>query len=146
MKAFRFNLQNVMEWHGRKAEAERSELERMRLAKHHAVQRREAIQGELRELGNALSRRPISAQELAQTASYQQVLAQQHRRLRDEVAQWDRRIEAQRQKCVESDRRFRLLEKFRERRLSEWQREFDAETESNAASSFLSRWVRDSLT
>ena len=46
---------------------------------------------------------------------------------------------------VEAHRKVRLLEKLRENRSADWQREFDREIEGIAADAFNSRFARDKL-
>jgi hypothetical protein len=135
-----------MDWHSRTAEVERTELERLHKEKNQVLTRREAVQRELESLHlRRATARFVQADELCQAAEYEAALRVKKAEMQAQELKWDDRIAEQRQKCIETDRKFRLLERFKARRKGEWQREFDRETESAAAGSYLAKWVRESL-
>jgi ribonuclease HII len=145
MKTFQFPLQNVMDWHCRSAEVERTELERLHNEKHQVLKLRVAVQHELERLHSMRATAEcVRAHELSQLAEYEASLHIRKAHMQVQETVWDSRIAEQRQKCIETDRKFRLLERFKERRKGEWQREFDRETENIAAGSYIAKWVRDS--
>ncbi len=76
---------------------------------------------------------------------FRQHLASERLKLRERVAECDRRTLAQRSRVLEERRQSKLLDHLRERRRGEWQREFDKELEALAADSYLARWVRDGV-
>jgi hypothetical protein len=55
----------------------------------------------------------------------------------------EERIGAQREKCVEADRKYKLLARYKDRLHQDWMRDCDREIEQLAAESHLARWVRD---
>jgi hypothetical protein len=87
---------------------------------------------------------PIAAGELTALGNFRlHVKAQESEiaRHRVEAAQ---KLADQQKLMLDARRRYRLLERLKERRLTEWTAERDRELEGIAAESYLARWSRRS--
>jgi flagellar export protein FliJ len=131
MKAFRFRLEQVLNWRRTELDLEEDRLRKM----HRAV---EALDRERAELASArddagrslLSRAAVYGADLQLLASYQDAVKRQSARLERSRTERQAEIAAQQEKLMEARRRFRLLEKLRERRLAEWRYESDRQAEA----------------
>ena len=139
MKRFEFSLQRTMEWRQRKAEAEKSELERLHGMRNALLESRSDVREELQQLGNQRSQaQACSAEELHQQALFTRSLYNLDRQLVDQQNACDSNIESQLKKCVSADRDHRLLEKLREKGRRQWLAAFDRETEETATENWNS--------
>ena len=141
MKQFRFELDRVLDWRRQQLELERqkllgvaargrafeSELVETRASQHQA---RQAPAGEI--LGSQLAARD----------QWIRFLASEERRIEALVAECAREVERQRQAMIEAQRKVRLLEKLRKKRLADWRTAFDKEQEDLAQELYLARWNR----
>lgn len=143
MKRFVFRLESVLRWRRSLFEQEQNRL-------HALVAERDAILLRLKELEElrqraeqALLEAPaVTGSELAALEAYRRRLNLERARKQQELTDCEARIEAQRQRVLEAQRRVRLLERLRERRFSEWEAELNRELEALAAESYLARWKR----
>jgi len=144
MTRFQFRLQKVMEWREKELE-----LENARLKERSAeVANLDRAQADLKsaeiDAENELRRgTAISGQELAALAGYRRWVRLRARQLAAERSEALHRLQAQEQIMLEARRRCRLLERLRERRLTEWKAAENQQMEEVAAESFLARWPRD---
>jgi flagellar FliJ protein len=143
VKRFVFRLESVLRWRRSLFEQEQNRL-------HALVAERDAILLRLKDLEElrqraeqALLEAPaVTGSELAALEAYRRRLNLERARKQQELADCEARIEAQRQRVLEAQRRVRLLERLRERRFSEWEAELNRELEALAAESYLARWKR----
>jgi flagellar export protein FliJ len=143
VKRFVFRLESVLRWRRSLFEQEQNRL-------HALVAERDAILLRLKELEElrqraeqALLEAPaVTGSELTALEAYRRRLNLERARKQQELTDCEARIEAQRQRVLEAQRRVRLLERLRERRFSEWEAELNRELEALAAESYLARWKR----
>lgn len=139
MPPFRFRLAKALEWYGEKCRLEEDRL-REKVA---ALNRSQA------ELARASEARLIVERELLQTAvlpaaellalsRYRRRALQDERRLAGERLRCERERDAQLVVVQAARRRVRLIEKIRERKLTEYTVEADRELEELAADAFRS--------
>jgi flagellar export protein FliJ len=83
---------------------------------------------------------PVNGAELEALAQYRVRLERQKIAVAQKAQQCRERIAAQQGRIIEAQRRARLLEKLRERRLEEWRNTGDREMENFAGEAFLARW------
>jgi hypothetical protein len=139
VKRFEFTLQRTMDWRQRKAEVERSELERLHGVRSTLSESRSELRQELQELGHQRSKtQACSAEELHQHALFTRSLFNLDRRLAGEENVCDSNIESQVKKCVSADRDHRLLEKLRDKGHRLWLAACERETEETAAENWNS--------
>jgi len=143
MKRFRFSLESVRRWRQSRLEQEQALLQGL-LAERAAIQERirqrelERREAEQAVLGASF----IQAGELAALEAHRRWLAQERARLEQAAADCENRIAAQREKVQEAQRKVRLIEKLKERRLAEWEAEAARELEALAAETYLAQWGR----
>ena len=111
--------------------AERSRLE---------AARREIQEARRRSGEEMLRRRSIDGQELEVFAGYRRKLEQDEAAADRQSRECAERVRAQRARIIEAQRRVRLLEKLRGRRLEEWRAAWDREQDQFASEAFLARW------
>jgi len=144
MKKFEFRLQSTMDWRERRAEQEKTELERLHSEQTRLRQSRESLQGELHTLSHQAHQQAVTTSEaLHQMAMFSQSLHNLDLRLHSEEKHCGLQIVKQREKCVEADRNHKLLIHLRENRRQEWLTEFDREQEQNATESWNARRSRE---
>jgi flagellar export protein FliJ len=133
-----------MAWHGKRAEAEKRELERLFGVQAEIRSAIHSLESESRELSSRLElASAVPASDLAHAAEYSRHLQRRKDQLHVDKTQCDDSIGAQRQRCIEADRQYKLLSKYKDRQFGEWRREFDRELNQLAAESHLSRWARE---
>jgi hypothetical protein len=84
--------------------------------------------------------REMTSTDLRSLAAFRLHLEEERKTLTQRKAQQAALIKQQRQAVLEAERRFRLLVKLKDRRVSEWQYEAGRETETFAQEAFLGRW------
>jgi len=142
MKRFHFPLDNVLRWRQTSLEQEQEKLQRLfvedqRIGVAIEKTRTDAVTAEqgIRE------QREMVSTDLQSLAAFRVHLEQKRQGLTRRRAQHALVIEKQRQAVLEAERRFQLLVKLRDRRVSEWQYEAGRETETFAQEAFLGRWT-----
>ena len=113
-----------------------AERQRLEHARDNVLAARERTESGLRAAGSVLG------SELAALAGYCARLERQRADLERQRAQCDGQIAAQRARVVDTQRRLRLLEKLRGRRLEDWRAASQREAENFASETFLARWER----
>jgi flagellar protein FliJ len=141
MKKFYFSLENVKQIRQRQADIEEAALSRL-LLERAAL---EAEQRRIQEEQAAAERRVIEASaldagELQALEFFRHYSTQQKRLLEARKAAQDACIEQQRARVLEARRNFRLLEKLREKRFAEWEKDFSLELENLASEAYLAQW------
>ena len=144
MKAFRFNLERVLEFHAAQVRAEEVKLQvlndqaaNLRRASESLDQSRAAEEDKIRHAT------VLEGADLQALESYRKQVQRQKEHLRDRLVDLEKRLDAQRDQLLKARRKLRLLEKLRERRLQEWTIEANKELEQIASESHLARFVRE---
>ena len=142
MNAFRFPLERVLGWR-------RSELE---LEEHKFQQLVAAVAAVDREMADLAATRiqaettvrewsSLSGSDLAALGSFRLYAVKKNTELAARRVVCARRVADGRNAMLEARRRFRLLERLRERRYEEWRLARDKELEDLASESYLARWA-----
>jgi flagellar export protein FliJ len=141
MKAFRFSLERVLDWRRRQAELEENKLRDL-LAESRRIESAQLALADSRREAQACVRggAPPKPHELWALSAYLERSAREEAALAQRRGAHEKLVAAQRQRVVESHRQCRLLEKLKETRRAEWQRDFDRELEAFAGEAYLSRW------
>jgi flagellar export protein FliJ len=143
MTCFHFRLQKVLEWRQKQLE-----LEEVRLKQQAAtVSNLDQASVELQSTGlkaelQVRSYPSVSGYDLAALAGFRQYVQVRSRDLAARRDEAQKSLEAQQNVMLEARRRCRLLERLKERRMSEWQAACDRELDELASDSFLAGWVR----
>ncbi|MEO8096870.1 MAG: hypothetical protein ABI811_04170 [Acidobacteriota bacterium] len=141
MKKFTFSLDRVLAWRQTQCKLEEAKLESLR-AEGSAIDRQQAVlaQAVLTAGDSLMTASSVTSAEFAALEHYRAASARQSGRIRQARQVVEQKIIQQTQAVIERRRDSRLLERLRERRLSEWQASADREIEQAAAEAFLGRW------
>ncbi len=141
MTSFRFPLEKVLRLRYTQLELEEARFRRQ--AAELATLDRALAEMEASAIGaeaDLRAQKVVTGRDLAALGGYRMAVKEREEQI---VQQRDacRRLVAERQAAMmEARRRFRLLEKLKERRLGEWEKARDRELEEIASESFLARW------
>ena len=142
MKAFRFRLEKVLEWYTRQYELEERRLTEMLAALADAKAAIAALLAErLSVEREMLSRQSIPANEFAALGLYRLGVRKRELELNGARERCQAAVEAQRLKLRAAERRLRLVEKLRERRLTEYTYAETRELEELASDAFFAKWA-----
>jgi flagellar export protein FliJ len=144
MKHFQFQLQRVLELRSQQAEVERARLQSLLNGRTRFVRDRDnLLQQKLRAATDIRSAQSISGSDLCALASFDRYVQKRRAVMDKQLAQLDKQIGIQTAALRESERKVKLLEKLKERRLIDWTAERDKELEAAAAESYLARFLND---
>lgn len=143
MRNFRFRLEKVSDWYAQESRKEQTRLSD-RLADLSGVEQDiSRLRTERSEIEHDLiSSTAIVGHDLAALAFYRVGRKKQELEMNVDRERCESAVHAQRELLQFAKRRVRLLDKLKERRLSEHTREADKEIEGNASDAFLARWTR----
>jgi hypothetical protein len=143
MAPFRFRLARVLDWYGKQSTIEQ---QRLRVCVERSVQAKAEIE---RHQKDVLSRQMELIQsprpqvgELAALGPYYRAANRQEARLREKCSKTEQELDRQRNIALLSQRRQRLVEKLRDRMLSEFKYEADRELEELASETHLAGLAR----
>lgn len=140
MKRFEFRLERILEYRQIQATLAQKELERLHNARRAVLDR---LADNLQEISASWSSSctgdVVDVANLDAASRYRDVLRRDEARLKLQISEVDRKIQAQRKNVIEADRRCRLLEKLKERRKREWQSTIDREFERIAAEAYRNK-------
>ncbi len=144
MKKFQFQLESALAFRRQREQTERARLEDM-------VSRRTLLAAERLQVDAGLNHvrqqtlgaASVASEELAALASYSRAAANQQRQIDGEIEKLSAAIERQRAVLIEAGRQTRLLEKLKQRRRADWQRQSDLVLEQEASELFLAQWVQN---
>ena len=144
MNAFRFPLERVMDWRRQQMELEEAKLRQQAAA----IAQLDRTRAQLQAAGIAAEidvRRwtPLAGSDLAALGGFRRHVRDQEQQLAVQRVARAQQMSGQQQVLLEARRRYRLLERLRERRLAEWQEAVDRELETLAAESHSARLSRE---
>ena len=144
MKQFEFRLQRVLELRSQQADIERTRLQslangRARLAR----DRGSLLQQQGRAATDLRNAQSVFGSDLGAVAAYDRYVQKRRLILDKQLAQIEQQITVQSAALREAERKVKLLEKLKERKLVEWTTERDKELEALAAESYLARFLGD---
>jgi hypothetical protein len=142
MKKFSFPLETARRWRERQAEMEEARLQAL-FAEKQAIERRvAALVDELQAEHRRIEDRTCDARELAMLDQFRTWANRDQQRLTAAQAECERRIAVQQAALVEARRRFRLVDRLKEKALIGWHAASEKEQEDLAAELYLARRVR----
>ena len=135
MKAFRFPLSRVLDWRRSEMELEENKLKQM----HASLGELDRARAELESARSAaeqalVAQAVVEAQELHALDGWRWAVKVRCEEIARRRREQEAEIAAQQQKLMEARRRYRLLDKLRERRHAEWRYELEREEAELAAS------------
>ncbi len=141
MKAFHFQFDRVRQWRAQQLEMEKTQLPKLFEERNRIEGRRRALDRERQEeVQRVLGAGSAMAAELAALDAFTRWVKAEGHRLLDAESAVTQRIAAQQQRVVEASRRVELLDRLKQKRLSEWRSEFDREQENLAGELYLAKW------
>ncbi|HXN45684.1 MAG TPA: hypothetical protein VN893_03530 [Bryobacteraceae bacterium] len=143
MHRFQFRLGSVLGWRAVELELEEGRLEQLFTELRHRDAEALALQVRGRESAQLIAAKTLDGQQLAALSYHRHYLEREAARLAAQRADCSKRIAAQQQRVVEAERKVRLLERLKQRRLAEWTFEFNREMEALASETFLAKWARE---
>jgi hypothetical protein len=141
MNSFRFPLQKALDWRHIQLELEEARY-KQQAAELGALDR---LRAEVEASGIRVEIEvrawdKLGGSDLAALDQFRLRLKKERARIADQRTAAARKVLEQQDKMMEARRRYRLLERLRDRRLTEWQSAHDKELESIATESYLARW------
>jgi hypothetical protein len=144
MSPFRFSLARVLEWRRTQLEIEEAKYQRS-LAAVAALDRARAemeatgIQAEVQ----VRSWHPVAGNDLVALSRFRQSIRAREKQIASRREEAAKAAGVQLKAMLEAQRRCRLLERLKERRLAEWRIAGDRALEEIATESYLARWTRE---
>jgi flagellar export protein FliJ len=143
MTRFHFPLQRVLDWRRTQLEVEEAKFRQ-------AVATLSALDHAGAELDASAVRTecevrrwdPVGGGDLAALGAYRLRVRSEKARLQAKRSECARAVAAQQAAMLEARRRFRLLERLKERRLAEWKTAQERELEEIASEAYLAQWGR----
>jgi flagellar export protein FliJ len=142
MKKFAFSLETARRWRERQAEIEEVRLQALFAEKRTLQERVVSLQAELEAEHVRIEDKSVDAGELARLDDFRVWVTREKKRLGISLAEYDKRIEAQRAVLLEARRRFQLVDRLKEKSLIEWCKAGAKEQEDLAAELYLARRSR----
>ncbi len=143
MHRFQFRLGSVLGWRAVELELEEGRLERLFTELRRRDAEALALEVRGRESAQLIAAKTLDGQQLAALSYHRHYLEREAARLAAQRTDCAKRIAAQHQRVVEAERKVRLLERLKERRLAEWNLDFNREMEALASETFLAKWARE---
>lgn len=142
MSTFQFRLDRVLEWYRTQLQLEEGRLAACIAALRLVEERMTRLQAErLSVEREAISSSSILARDLAALGFYRLRAAKEAAALSQERLRCERALRDQQTAVQAAQRRVRLVEKLRERRLSEHRYAENQALENLAAEAYLSKWI-----
>ena len=143
MKKFKFPFQRAMDWRERRAEQEKSELDRLHGVRDQIQESRKSLEQDRLELSQDSGQMTCTtAEELHQIAAFSKNLHMLDLRLKAEENRCAAEIGKQRSKCTQADRDLKLLSHLHDRSRRAWEYETTRELEQVASDSWNAGYSR----
>jgi hypothetical protein len=140
--AFRFRLQKVLEWRQTELELAEARLRQQAAALAEIDRARAGLAAEgIHTEAEVRSWNPVTDRELAALGEFRLHVRARDAALAARRFECVKQLEALQSAMLEARRRFRLLERLKERGLEAWTAERDRELEQLASEAFLARWT-----
>ena len=144
MKRFDFPLETVRRWRLERAGIEELKLRQILAEKQRLAAAKRQIQGEMAHtVQQVLGQKSMQSLELESLDSFRLYVRGQLRDIENQERQCEARIVDQRSKVLEARRQFELLERLRQKALTEWRAAGNKEQEEMAAELFLAKSIRE---
>jgi len=141
MNAFRFSLQKVLDWRATALDIEESRFKQQAEALADLERARAGLRREAILVENEVRRsKAIAGSDLAALSAFRSQMQVREKRIAATQAEAQKKLLAQQAVMLEARRQCRLLERLRERRLTEWKQAANKEVEEAASEAFLARW------
>jgi hypothetical protein len=144
MTSFRFRLEKVLEWRRLQLEQEEARFRQQAAALATLDRSRAELQAAgIRAEVQVREFRALAGADLSALGAYRADVRRRETSLADQRQECARELASRQQALIEAQRRCRLLERLKERRLAEWREGLERELQELASESFLARWNRE---
>ncbi|HEV3143059.1 MAG TPA: hypothetical protein VGZ47_04155 [Gemmataceae bacterium] len=144
MKRFQFPLETVRRWRLERVGIEELMLRQILAEKQKLAATKAQIQRELAQaLQQVIGQSSMQPLELESLDSFRLYVGGRVRDLESQERQCEAKIVEQRNQLLEARRQFELLERLREKAMTEWRAAGDKEQEDLAAELFLAKSIRE---
>jgi hypothetical protein len=144
MKRFEFPLETVRRWRLERAGIEELKLRQILAEKQKLAATKGQIQSEMAQtLWQVLGQPSLQPLEFESLDSFRLYARGRVRDLEDQERKCELRIVEQRTKVLEARRQFELLERLRQKAITEWRAAGNKEQEEMAAELFLAKSIRE---
>jgi flagellar export protein FliJ len=144
MKAFAFPLQRILEYRRQQAGVEQTRLETLLRQVRELDDEIATLASQKAQLRDDIRSGNLAAgYELGAASRFEAFLSRQQMQLEKRKAEAQASSENQRRVAVEAQRKVKLLERLRDRRMTEWTAACDRELEEIAAESHLARLMSE---
>jgi flagellar biosynthesis chaperone FliJ len=144
MKRFQFPLETIRRWRLERVGIEELKLRQILAEKHKLATIKAQIQSEIAQtLQQVLGQSSMRPLELESLDSFRLYVRGRVRDLDRQQRQCEDKIVKQRKHVLEARRQFELLERLREKALTEWRAAGNKEQEEMAAELFLAKSIRE---
>jgi hypothetical protein len=144
MKRFSFRLDRILAWRRLQRGEEQWNLQKALAEREELVRKERAVRAERsdseRTLAHALH---FDAQFVSTLPHWQVRVKAVLAEMAVDAGKMEARVSAQRAKLREAERKVRLLERLREKRVEDWKTAMEREEEACAAETFLARGARE---
>jgi flagellar export protein FliJ len=141
VKVFRFPLDRALHIRRAQLEMERAKYQRLMRDREQLELQVTAIQVEVADTRSAIATRThLLPGEISTMPDYLRGTRQRLLKLDELRKELAKRLQEQQRQLVEAERKVKLLEKLRTKRLKEWECEMLKEQENFAADAYLARW------
>ena len=141
---FRFKLARVLAWRQTQLEVEEAKFKQQTAALAELDRARAELEAAgIRAESEVRRWDPLNGGDLAALSGFRLHVRAREDQLAARRAERQKVVDAQQSAMLEARRRCRLLERLKERQLTEWQSARDRELEALALESFLAGWPRD---
>jgi hypothetical protein len=142
MTAFRFRLQKVLDWRHTQLELEEARYRQQAAALAEIDRVRAELAAEAIHTETAVrSWNPVTERDLAALGEFRLNVRARDAELTARRAECEKQLALRQAAMLEARRRYRLLERLKERGLEAWTAERDRELEQLASEAFLARWA-----
>jgi flagellar biosynthesis chaperone FliJ len=144
MKRFQFPLETVRRWRLERVWVEELKLRQILAEKHQLAATKAQIQSELDQtVQQVIGQSSMQPLELESLDFFRVHVRGRVRDLENQERQCEAKIVEQRNQLLEARRQFELLERLREKAMTEWRAAGDKEQEELAAELFLAKSIRE---
>jgi hypothetical protein len=144
MKRFHFALETARRWRLERAGIEELKLRQILAEKQKLAAVKGQIQAEMTQTARQVLGQPsIPALELESLDSFSVHVRGRIRKIEDQEKGCEARMVEQRNKVLEARRQFQLIERLRQKALTEWRAAGNKEQEDMAAELFLAKSIRE---
>ena len=142
MKAFLFPLDRALHIRRAQFEIEQARLQRLMREREELEQRTTEVIDEAAAARRGItSQTPLIPGEISTVSDYQRDVRQQLHKMAQQMCELDVAVIKQREQAMESERKVKLLEKLRAKRLDAWEIQMEKDQENFSADAYLARWT-----